>query len=389
MGIVANVLSSTADASLVKRYVDPSVKLEWAAMYPLVTLLRALKKKQTVDQAKVEWVERTLYPQQVAVTLTVTAGQTTFSLSSGHGARLRVNDILFNPVTEELLRVTAISNDDVTATRGYRGTTAAAISSGQTLVIMNAVQKEQDAPPEARYQEANAKYNMIEIFEELIPVSDLDRIISRYALENHEAQMEREAYARLLLQIEKALFFGKRSDDGAANRETSMGGLNYFVTSNVLNTTTLSWTAFNNTLKAAFQRGAQPENCVIFAGDTLLGALRTWVEGIQGYQVRLEVTDTILGTQIHKVAIPGYGVVDIVRHPLFGTPYLNTPGWGFLVHLPDLALAVVDGLDIRLVDIPNTAARVKQKKWSAYYSLIVGNEFHHAIFKNITAISTS
>lgn len=390
MGIVATALSSNADSAFVQRYVDPGVKREWAEIAPLTTVLRALKNKVVVDQLKVEWAERTIYPVQVGVVATVTPSQTTFAVSSGHGVRLRPSDVIFYASTGEKLKVTSISGDTLTVDRGYAGTTAGTIAAGASLVIMNAEQTEGGSPPDPRYNEADGKFNMIEIFEEMTDLSDADQVIARYALGTHPEEFKAEAYARLLTQIELALLLGDRVDTGTGiNRVTKMGGVNYYVSSNVLNTTTLSWSNFLTYVTAPIKRGAKPQNLVLFAGDTIAGAIRTWVEGISGYEIQIQPTETILGSQIQQIAIPGYGVIDFVRHPLFGSAYANIPGWAFLVHIPDLKIAVLRGRDIQYIEVPRTEARRQKSKWSAYYSLICSNEYHHAVIKNVVGISTA
>lgn len=387
MGVVAGVFSSgQPDAGLQVRDVNRNISRDWANIGVLTVALNHLGQRAPAHNFKAEWIERGEFPKQDTVTATQTAGDGTIGVAnlSYH----RNGDIIEVISTGEWILVTNAAVNPMVVTRAYAGTSAASIPNGSAILTHNAQNTEGGSPPPDTVLEDTNPYNLIEIFEEEVRVTDLDAEIEFYN-ENPWDKGRTEAYRKILTNVEIAVLKGLRYSTGSNTSVIRhMGGLDYYCTSNVVSGGPLSWTAFKDWLTLPMRSGALPENMVMIAGDGIIKQIDAWAEAIPTFFVR--PSDTVLGHRLTQISHSHFGAVDVVWHPLMGGALASgLSNWAYIVDLSKLKLRYWPKRDMVYMDIPRDDSRTAKKKWSAYYSLEVKNPTHHGVLKNIATFSNS
>src|SRR6185295_11290187 len=92
------------------------------------------------------WNEDAINSDTVTVSGSVTSTATTINVSSGHGLRVHIGDLLYQTGINqtEVMEVTAIATDALTVTRGYNSTAQATIADQATLGVIRAEQEASD-----------------------------------------------------------------------------------------------------------------------------------------------------------------------------------------------------------------------------------------------------
>lgn len=100
-----------------------------------------------VEDTVFYWNEETLNADTVESDTSISSAATSFALTSGHGGRVHIGDLL-KVVDEEakleVMQVTDISTDTVTVTRGYNSTSATTHVDASTFAVIPAYQEGSD-----------------------------------------------------------------------------------------------------------------------------------------------------------------------------------------------------------------------------------------------------
>lgn len=116
-----------------------------------------------------EWLEDTLLPNTDTVNGAVTISGT--SIVVDHGERFRLGDQLQAAGSREIIFVTGVSGNTLTAVRGYGSTAAAALADGTDLRILGNAALEGDDAPTTRFTNRSRKLNYTQIFTAGVEVS--------------------------------------------------------------------------------------------------------------------------------------------------------------------------------------------------------------------------
>jgi len=93
------------------------------------------------------WNEDALNADTITASGTETTTGTSWTLATGHGARVHIGDLLYRTNTAastEVVQVTAISTDTLTVVRGYNSTAAQTVADQDTFAIIRAEQEGSD-----------------------------------------------------------------------------------------------------------------------------------------------------------------------------------------------------------------------------------------------------
>jgi hypothetical protein len=95
------------------------------------------------------WNEDSLNADTVTSNASISSGGTSLALTSGHGARCHIGDLLLpqgasQASSTEVLQITDISTDTLTLARTYNSTSAASYASGQVFTVIDAMQEGSD-----------------------------------------------------------------------------------------------------------------------------------------------------------------------------------------------------------------------------------------------------
>lgn len=159
-------------------------------------------------------------------------------------------------IGEELLLVTAINagSKTLTVTRGYAGTTAAAIADQAKIEVQFVEGKEANDAREARYKARVRKSNLTQIFDDTVEISGTAAAVNQYGIDDLYEYEKMKKQLELALQLEKAAINGIKYENGTTRQ---MDGIRNMIKSNVINmaNTDLTMDAINDSLQSIYTKG--------------------------------------------------------------------------------------------------------------------------------------
>jgi hypothetical protein len=178
-----------------------------------------------------EWLEDELLPNTDAIndnSWTNPAADETFGVD--HADRFRVGDQVRPEGSSELLlvRETNTTAGTITVTRGYGGTTAAALADNQVLHILGNAALEGDEAPVARFTNRVRRGNWTQIFTAAVRVSGSDLAVRKLAVSDELDFQKQERIRELLRDLEGTVINGAgptASPQGSDSVRRTMRGI--------------------------------------------------------------------------------------------------------------------------------------------------------------------
>jgi hypothetical protein len=237
------------DASLIGK--KQSVVDEILLLNPHQTpLLNMLGFADAVTQTQHQWFEDEIFADETKVNGAVTNVAT--SVVVVDGSIFRVGHVV--KVGDELLYVSAVASNTLTVTRGYAGTTAAAIADQAKIEVQFVEGIEGNDARAARNKPRVAKSNYTQIFDDSIEVSGTAEAVQQYGISDLYEYEKQKKQVELALQLEKALINGVAYQNGQVRQ---MAGVRSLIQSNVTDAAAaaVSGTLLNDSLQAIYEKG--------------------------------------------------------------------------------------------------------------------------------------
>lgn len=184
---------------------------------------------EATTQSRIVWYEDETYATKTTASAVATAAATTLAVANG--AIFEAKSVI--KVGEELLLVTAVVANDLTVTRGYAGTTAAAVAVGDKAEFQFVEGVEGADARKARFKARTAKENITQIFDGSITITGTAAAESQHGIDDLYAYEKAKKEKELALQLEKAVISGIKytSANGLVRQ---MKGIRQFITTNVM-----------------------------------------------------------------------------------------------------------------------------------------------------------
>lgn len=229
-----------------------SVTDELLALNPHQTpMIKLVGFSDPVSQVERQWFEDEMY-----------ADETTATAAAVDATKITVADgTIFEPkhvvkIGEELLLITAVNVNELTVTRGYAGTTAAAVTEGAKVEFQFVEGVEGADARKARYKSRKRVSNLTQIFDETVSISGTAAATSEYGIDDLYEYEKQKKLLELALQLEKAVINGVKyeSQDGKVRQ---MGGIRQFIQTNVDNAANeaLTLDMLGNSFQAIYEAG--------------------------------------------------------------------------------------------------------------------------------------
>lgn len=259
-----------------------------------------------VSQVEHVWFEDEMYAGESTTTASALVGDTSVAVADGEP--FRAGHIV--KIGEELLKVTAVSGTTLTVERGYAGTTAAAINSGDKVEVQFVEGKEGADARAARYKARVRKSNFVQLFDETISISGTAAAVSNYGIDDLYEYEKQKKQLELALQIEKALINGVKfeSGDGLTRQ---MGGLRNAIATNVTDASAAALTdaMINDAMQSIYEKGGFANG-----GDYKIVVPAKQKRAISGFSkgdIRLTQAENSRG-QVVDMFVSDFGQAEIV-----------------------------------------------------------------------------
>lgn len=249
--------------------IDPLIRLLDPTEVPLQSGQgsdgRSVLSTDSMFEKKKEWQDETILIPRSTVAATATTGGGVLTVASGHQLRFSTGDGLL--IGTEQVRVTAYGNtaDTLLIARGHAGTSAGTIANSADIVNLGAQLAEGSDPQSARAADWSNRYNLAQIFgPTAVTVSGTENVVRKYGLTG--TQFDKQAANRMTeeaIKLEQALLYGTRYDD-TSGKIRQMGGMIYYITTNVDSTTTqVSISTTLDMLQDIYDVGGNPNRMVL------------------------------------------------------------------------------------------------------------------------------
>lgn len=264
---------------------------------------------ESVDQKKVEWIEDELLP---ARSLLAEAGfdssETDLTVTTGDGKKFAIGHVI--RVDDEFMRVTAVTGDVLTVTRGFGDSSGAAHNEGAAVVGTGTALAEGSAPGDAKWVDRSGKFNYTQIFGPYkIELSGTEQAVRHYGVSDERSYQVQKRVKEIAIEFEQAIMYGQREED-TSNKWRTMGGMLHYITTNVDSTTTsLDEDALLALMQDSYDQGGVID--LIAVG----GTQKRNISAFNSSNIRLARADRIRG-QVVDVYVSDFGEADILlnRH---------------------------------------------------------------------------
>jgi hypothetical protein len=173
-------------------------------------------------------LEDTLLPNTDTLTVTPQNPILDETMVVANAGRFRVGDQVRSMDSEEIMLVRTVGAASLTVTRGYGGTTAEAVSSGDTLFILgNAALEGQDAEA-ARFTVRSRRGNWTQIFSKTVMVSGSELAVRHLGVADELDFQKTKALRELLRDLENTVLNGAAPAANPSGSDTvrrSMAGI--------------------------------------------------------------------------------------------------------------------------------------------------------------------
>lgn len=222
-----------------------------------------LASKKSVGATKHSYFTKTAEFGNTTLGANATDVATTLTVASSAG--IVANAVLYNVTTRETVRVASITNaTTIVVARSLGDVAAAAMTSGQKLLVIGNAQVEGSSRPTARALTLVRVDNYMQIFRNAYAVTGTAAAVAQYYNVKQAAENEREGMMFHAADIEMAMIFGQQSEDltGATPLRTAEGivsSIYNYASGNVQaagGTTTLD--QLTDLMKPAWQKKSSP-----------------------------------------------------------------------------------------------------------------------------------
>jgi hypothetical protein len=226
------------------------------------------------------------------------------------GSVFRVGDIVKPEASTEVVQVTGISTNTLTVTRGYGGSTAAAVVDNQKLSVIGHAALEGEDAPAARYRTRVRKENFSQIFTEAVSISGSMDAVGLHAVEREFDYQVIQRLRELMRSLEQTVINGFKAGatgEGSATVRRTMGGLLQYISgsgaaiSNAAGAT-LEETRLNNGLRAVWEKGGRP-TAIVCSGfqkrkiSTFIQSTRRYEPEVTALRNLVDVYESDFGVQ--------------------------------------------------------------------------------------------
>lgn len=373
--------TSNVDQSSRKLDIGSRIALLEPSSTPLTALLNKISSEKAISPKYTNY-EDTLAPRVDTLNNGSDPNSSATSLTVSNGSYFNVEDLVLVPATKELMRVTAISTNTLTVTRGV-GSTAAGMTDGTQLYIVGSAALEGDVSKQARTSTPTKVDNYTQIFRDPVDES-ATAMSSDFVFDEHDwTYTLKKKGIEHATRIERSFWWGRPSESGTPAVRTT-GGFFHFQGSTNATDAGGSWTEAElwNAAPALFRYGVKRK--LAFAGGVPMSVISQWAQS----KVNIVSDTNTYGLNITELQSP-MGRLGLVYHPLFDDTTVYS-GYVAVVDIDILAKKYLAGgiggsRDTHLVEnIQENDRDGKKSEYRSEVGLKIGQPSRHGYFYGIT-----
>lgn len=339
--------TNNINTSLIVRDVSKSIAFLRPASTPLMTLLKSKVGSETAYTTKKEWIEDGLMSRWSNPQSAVADGTTTtINVATGTGIQFSVDDLVLNTTTNETVRVTGVSTDQLTVVRGYGDASkAAAMTTAHKLLNLGNMNMQGAGAPSEKSNNPTMNYNYTQIFRTPFSVTNTLEAIKLYGDQTELERLHMKKGIEHAVSIEQTMWFGKRNYDVSGSQPIgSMGGVAQFLDGTANMFTKALTSAVEDDIIAWcgewFRYGSDTK--VMITGDVFIN----WIHKLSMSKMNLiqKDNDKKYGLNVNTLVTP-HGELKLVKHPLFTN---GIAGRSYVLDMEMIDYCPLNGRDTKL-----------------------------------------
>lgn len=346
-----------------------------------VTTVNTMTESQTEVEGK--WLEDSPIPEWFALSAGINNVVTSAVLVAATGKFMLAPTLLRNMDTGEVVFVSAVATDTITIVRGWGGTTAAAMTTTDRLLNLrnNQPQAAATAPQSLATLKAT-KSNFAQIMTHSVKVSKTLDSVELYGGSERVYQRSKESTEHARSWEQLLLHGQKGSDVTGATPTFTTGGLDQFVTSNVLTASgVLPESQFMGFLYSAFRFAVNPgkKRKAMYCSSEVVNTINSWGTAKLQTTPNADKASQRYGIDIREY-VSGFGQLSVILHPLLEN---GAAGRSYIVDH--------DGIAIRYLRPTTMNTNVQAPEADFYLDKIITEagfriamELTHALVKGVT-----
>lgn len=350
---------------------------------PILTVVSVNTMTESQTEVEGKWLEDSPIPEWFALSAGINNAVTAAVLVAGTGKFMLAPTLLRNMDTGEVVFVDVVATDTLTIRRGWGGTTAASMATTDRLLNLrnNQPQAAATAPQSLATLKAT-KSNFAQIVTHSIKVDKTLDAVELYGGSERVYQRSKSSteHAR---DWEQLLLHGQKGSDVTGAQATfTTGGLDMFVTSNILSATgPLPESQWMGYLYSAFRFAVNPgkKRKALYSSSELINTINSWGTAKLQTTPNADKASQRYGIDIREY-VSGFGQLSVILHPLLEN---GSAGRGYIVDH--------DGVAIRYLRPTTMNTNVQAPEADFYLDKIItqagfriAQELCHGIVKGVT-----
>lgn len=340
----------------------------------------AQNKSKPASNPKFEWMEDGLAPRWDAINNAAGYANNITAIVVDNGDFFAVNDIVKVPRTGEVMLVTAVATNNLTVTRGYGVTAAAALVDNDPVVIVGNVNEEFAGMRTMKTTGLTPMYNFTQIWRTPFGVSRTAQKTKLYGPSELNYQQMKKGVEHKK-DIERSLIFGERKEDvtGSHPKRATGGMLSFLSANNYDAGGALTQSEFDNNIsEVVFKYGSKDK--ILYASARLLSVINGWAMG----KLMIDQEAKKFGLSVFKYVTP-FGNYNIINgmNTLEGAVY---GGYGLIIDPENVTYRPLEGSDTTLkTNIQANDADGRIDEYITEGGLEVRNKETHAVLTGVTS----
>ena len=337
MAVIDQPKNTYSDTTPHVRVITDLISLIDPSDAPLVNALGGLdgasgKFRFTGGKGKVvEWLEDSLIPLSDVMDEGATITSTVTTIKVTDGSLYQPGHVIM--IDTEYLWVSSISTNTITVTRAAGGSTAATHNSIAAVTMVGMARLEGAESDTIALTDVSVGSNFTQIFHQEIKISRTQQQLSQYGISDEMAYQGDKVVPSLMRLIERHLFYNKAASAGSATTPRVMGGLQAFMTSNLVQGTSLTQAMIESAVRLAYEDGG--------TGPWIAPVAPVNMSKIKNFYdattvLRVDRTETTVGMNITQIETP-FGTVNLVLDrwaPTTIIPLIDAKHAGMMTYYP-------------------------------------------------------
>jgi hypothetical protein len=222
------VLSPDLSALLNDKVINEAFEIARSNRTGILQVVSMGGPRQAYDGYKMGWLDFRIDATSSALTAALTDIATTVPVADG--GKFRAGMTVSASTGNEVMLVTAVSGNDLTVTRGFGGTTAAALPSGAVLTIDSVGREENSLAENDGIFQPDPVENFFQTMDTAVEFSRRALATIQFGGTNDLAFQISERIRQLTIQMDRALVRGRRANATIGGKTvTYTGGLRFYL----------------------------------------------------------------------------------------------------------------------------------------------------------------